>query len=356
MVRKLSITLHDDGMATVEGEIGHKYPSYEKGVEVLQLIVLSLSGNPLKKTTVIPTGPEDLGACQECETHGKNFEKCDACVSPVPEKMEPVKKETEKKHKIPTNSCADTPSWLTKELDVIKDCKTIPDAWAAFQIAFPGQRNRNAIDQRWRKLKKAEMPVKPPAKAPVKETAQKKIENLAKIVSGEKTQTTKSAILAKNSMADRWSDAEKDLLRINPVFEDTWIRYQVAFPDSKRNRSTVQQRWNKLNPLNSRKSTTKTLVKSTKLVVASTEGVKQSIEAIALSNEMKEGSTSSIEQGITSIPPVFKINDHVKQIKKYHDRQMSGIGVVTSIKNGLIEVNFRSGQYYKIAPDCLEGV
>lgn len=52
----------------------------------------------------------------------------------------------------------------------------------------------------------------------------------------------------------------------------------------------------------------------------------------------------------------FKLKDHVRQIKKFNDRQASGVGVVTGFKNGLVEVNFSGTQYYKIAPDCLEVV
>jgi hypothetical protein len=34
--------------------------------------------------------------------------------------------------------------------------------------------------------------------------------------------------------------------------------------------------------------------------------------------------------------------------------KVSGIGVVTALVKGLVEVNFGGQQYYKIAPDCLE--
>lgn len=57
-----------------------------------------------------------------------------------------------------------------------------------------------------------------------------------------------------------------------------------------------------------------------------------------------------------SVPDEFKVGAHVKQIKPYLDRKVSGIGVVTARVNGLVEVNFSGTQYYKIAPDCLEVV
>jgi len=53
-------------------------------------------------------------------------------------------------------------------------------------------------------------------------------------------------------------------------------------------------------------------------------------------------------------PAEFKVGVHVRQIKPYLDRKVSGIGVVTALVKGLVEVNFNGSQYYKIAPDCLE--
>lgn len=50
----------------------------------------------------------------------------------------------------------------------------------------------------------------------------------------------------------------------------------------------------------------------------------------------------------------FKIKDHVKQVKPYLNRKVSGVGIVSGVKNGLVEVNFNGTQYYKIAPECLE--
>jgi len=57
---------------------------------------------------------------------------------------------------------------------------------------------------------------------------------------------------------------------------------------------------------------------------------------------------------VPAIPAEFKIGVHVKQIKPYLDRKVSGIGAVTALVKGLVEVNFGGQQYYKIAPDCLE--
>lgn len=112
--------------------------------------------------------------------------------------------------------------------------------------------------------------------------------------------------------------------------------------------------------------------------------VKQSIKAIALSNESTEpaikieGADALVDKmpeirpptgeahkrvaevraaaAKQSVPDDFKVGAHVKQIKPYYDRTVSGIGVVTARVNGLVEVNFSGHQYYKIAPDCLEVV
>jgi len=55
-----------------------------------------------------------------------------------------------------------------------------------------------------------------------------------------------------------------------------------------------------------------------------------------------------------SVPEEYKVGVHVRQIKPYLDRKVSGIGAVTALVKGLVEVNFGGRQYYKIAPDCLE--
>jgi hypothetical protein len=81
-------------------------------------------------------------------------------------------------------------------------------------------------------------------KEPIKETTQQKLKKLSPSTS----KIAKAEILAKNALAPRWSDREMDLLRINPDFKDAWIKYQKEFPESKRNKSTVQQRWNILHP------------------------------------------------------------------------------------------------------------
>ena len=52
------------------------------------------------------------------------------------------------------------PAWSDKEKVCIKDCKTKEEAWEKYQAEFPGQRNRNAVFQRFNKLKKTSKAVK----------------------------------------------------------------------------------------------------------------------------------------------------------------------------------------------------
>jgi len=43
-----------------------------------------------KPADSLPTGSDDLGACRDCEDHGKNFEHCDKCAPPVKKEAKAV--------------------------------------------------------------------------------------------------------------------------------------------------------------------------------------------------------------------------------------------------------------------------
>lgn len=45
--------------------------------------------------------------------------------------------------------------WTPEQRDLVSKCKTKEEAWQKFQEQFPGQRNENAVHQRFNKLKKA---------------------------------------------------------------------------------------------------------------------------------------------------------------------------------------------------------
>ncbi len=83
-------------------------------------------------------------------------------------------------------------------------------------------------------------------------------------------------------------------------------------------------------------------------------------KVLAKSKEIIQKTVNPVHEPmiLNSSPPLeIKIGTHVRQIKPFHDRQIKDkIGIVSGIKNGLIEVNFNGTQWYKIAPDCLEVV
>jgi len=98
MVRKVSITLHDDGMATVGSDILYTYPTYERGLEVLKLIVLSLSERAaLVEVPLTPDIEKQIAAI--IAKHKESKEKFDATPlhTEVSTKPEPVKKAPAKK-------------------------------------------------------------------------------------------------------------------------------------------------------------------------------------------------------------------------------------------------------------------
>jgi len=225
MVRKVSITLHDDGMATVESDINYVYPTYERGLEVLKLIVLSLSEKPVPGVAV-PLTPE-------------------------------IEERFIKRHNIVPQS----PGYHS-------DCIYCNDEL------------------------KSELVKKAPAKKR----------------GGNHSKGNKYGIPSSLYMTDK-------------------KRYNVLWARCKKHGITYEEAL-KRDGIKGGRTTTKTSTKPTKLVVASPENL--------------------------VISPGFKLGDHIKQIKKFQDRQVSGVGVVTNFVKGLIEVNFNGTQYYTIAPDCLE--
>ncbi len=64
---------------------------------------------------------------------------------------------------------ATAPVWTPEQEDLVSKCKTKEDAWKKFQEVYPGQRNENAVHQRFNKLKhpvKKPQPEKKPEKPP----------------------------------------------------------------------------------------------------------------------------------------------------------------------------------------------
>jgi hypothetical protein len=266
MVRKISITLHDDGKATVEGEINHCYPTYERGIEVLQLMVLSLS--PKLEVPLTPEIAERIGAIIK-KHENKLPEDTEVELSCGSLELPPCPKKTRIKQpqvraKMPHNSRKGIPNWESEETLIIKTAIDREQAWVVYQELCPGKRNANA----------------------------------------------------------------------------------------------VKQKWSKLHPKNDG--------------VASTINVKQSAKAIDSSNDVKEPEKEVVDKPFPASPKEtrkatsayqpetlaerFPLKTHVRQVKEYLGRKVTGIGSVTDHVKGLVEVNFNGSQYYKIAPDCLEVV
>ncbi|GEM_PF-6579713 len=61
---------------------------------------------------------------------------------------------------------------------------------------------------------------------------------LARVAAPQRTSTT-----PKHFVMVPWSDAEKDVVRVAQSKEDAWTRYQAAFPNSSRGKSTVTRWW-----------------------------------------------------------------------------------------------------------------
>lgn len=78
---------------------------------------------------------------------------------------------------------------------------------------------------------------------------------------------------ASNSRANvpKWTPEEIEILMTCPDHNEAWVAYQKVFTN-RRNKSAIHQRWNKLHSREkSKRSTTKTVTKPTKLVVVPPE-------------------------------------------------------------------------------------
>jgi hypothetical protein len=355
---------------------------------------------------------------------------------PTPKKGAPVVPEKKPAPKPHPNSRAGDPNWLTKEVDVIKDCKNPSDAWDAYKTAFPGQRNRNAIDQKFRK----EALVNYQEKYPDSKRSADAIGRRFYDLHPDKRNPV-------------WSVIEKQPILSAGCVEDAIADYQKHFPESNRTVPAIRREWFELRPEKrgeiptGRKNggTNKGPLKGTarekyKIPFSTTQnpkGYNHAVyictkydkpyeEAVKLEeadlkakkekkadkivkipkkppvkkdrlpfhqnqkpdpavDEWPDDDHDIVIEGIDglvdkmpderppgardpgvvyhnprnpavipAIPAELKIGVHVKQIKPYLDRKVSGIGVVTARVNGLVEVNFSGTQYYKIAPDCLE--
>ena len=83
-------------------------------------------------------------------------------VATVPEKP-PVQKKKSKKEANAKNAMV--PAWTDDQKALVKGCKTKEEAWEKFKEKYPGQRNENAVWQRFNLLKKKADTSKPSAKA-----------------------------------------------------------------------------------------------------------------------------------------------------------------------------------------------
>jgi hypothetical protein len=140
-----------------------------------------------------------------------------------------------------------------------------------------------------------------------------------------------------------WSDAEMLVIQDLPDWRDAVAAYRKAIPDSKRTNNSIKQQWKKI----------------AAGVVKKRRGPEKKSDEVMPPKPFP----SPTAKTPATVPPAsqksvtdFTIGTHVKQVKPYLDRQVSGVGIVTGHKQGLVEVNFSGHQYYKIDLSCLESL
>jgi hypothetical protein len=251
-----------------------------------------------KNVTVKETVPEDT----EVELSCGNLE------APAP-----IKKPA-KIAKQPHQSRKGVPNWESEEERIIQSASGRNQAWTLYQGKFPGKRNANAVKQKWSKMclsKKEEAP---------------KVEKKVRISTLESPKTD-----TKVEKGDRRKMPGK--IMKCPYCEklmDTRILHQHG-KRHHRGKYNVSD------------------------VSAYIKGKNIITKPDKAEFGVPDNQAATVPH-FTTPPEQFKIDDHVRQIKKYQDRQVTGIGVVKGFKNGLVEVNFNGSQYYKIDPKCLEVV
>jgi hypothetical protein len=167
-----------------------------------------------------------------------------------------------------------------------------------------------------------------------------------------------------------WPKDETTLIQDASSRNGAWSIYKEAFP-GKRNANAVKQKWSKLHPKKDGVASTIN-VKQPAKGISLTNNVKDSIKSIDSSNDVKEPEKEVVDKPFPASPKEtrkaasayqpetvaerFPLKTHVRQVKEYLGRKVTGIGSVTDHVKGLVEVNFNGSQYYKIAPDCLEVV
>ena len=223
-------------------------------------------------------------------------------------------------------------SWLPEETAVIKGCKEVSEAWAAYKTAFPlGQRNRNAIDQKLRKLRRK-----------VEGPRSRKHGNLQIPFS---TKTHKKEYQAAWSLCRSYG----------------FVSYPEALKlkEARKTKKGDKPKVEKKGPISALQQP-ETDTKGEPDPDIKIEGGETLIDKMPEIRPPTREAHKRVHEAAAAaairhpIPDEFKVGAHVKQVKPYHDRKVSGIGIITARVHGLVEVNFNGSQYYKIAPDCLE--
>jgi len=173
-------------------------------------------------------GQTGCEGCELAESGSINLDDCDKC-SPPPapiakklkekfnptasEKKPPAKKKTSQKSKAKRDACvknAEAPRWSDEEKEVVDKAADADSAWTAYKEKFPGERNENAIYQRWLRHHD-EAPLEKKAPAPLTESG--------------------------------WTPEEDMALKDCPTEDRALMHFMEKFPDSLKTAKEVSARW-----------------------------------------------------------------------------------------------------------------
>lgn len=217
------------------------------------------------------------------------------------------------------------PEWTDEQRSLITACKTKEEAWEQFEVKYPGLRGKNAVHQRFNKIKhekkvaakKAPVEKKPvPVSTPPAKDAKRTGKDLTCPYCQQEVNSHGIYRHVKFKHPEKFAEWQKNPDRFGHGIHNAPAPVEVPAP-----------------------------------AMAAPLEVKQSVKAIALSNEVKEPPVAPVVTLIEKLdnwaeaskPATFQPNDRVRQIGG--SRRMSGIGVVKRTPQGQPEilVQFENG-------------
>jgi len=356
----------------------------------------------VRKPVPDPTCIEETG-CAGCNETGLT-DACEKCSPPVvkkepaSKKVAPEKKAIPEKKKIDNRSLGNNPNrWSHEEIAAIENCPDQKAAAKRYAKKFPDSKRKPwAVEQRWYIITKGKRGITPGAKAKNGVIALPAVKNVAERSPAPQSDGNKITILTGMDVRQIKPYKGSQILGTARVLSRDGDLVEVRNGNKKKHKIDISCLEIASGPEKSpapHGQPVKNGVKKERLPFhlkkdpapfedpepdddhdipsfppdhlmeypdIKIEGADELVDKMPEIRPPIREAHKRVHEAVTAAnirrepPAEFKVGAHVKQIKPYLDRKVSGIGCVTARMKGLIEVNFSGTQYYKIAPECLE--